>query len=54
MEPELVITPYLIIFVLGLVCGFWLAWRWARSGMDKVKEEIIAALHQELAEWALE
>jgi hypothetical protein len=54
MEPELVITPFLIVFGLGLVCGFWLGWRWGRSDVAKMKEEIVDALRQELAEWALE
>ena len=54
MEPELVIRPIMIAFGLGLICGVWLGWRLAQSGINKVKNEIIDALRQELAEWALE
>ena len=54
MEPELVIRPIMVAFGLGLACGFWLGWRLAQSGIDKMKNEIIDALRQELAQWALE
>ena len=48
------ITPYLIVCVFGLITGFYLGLAWAGSTITKVKDEVIAAVRQELSQWALE